>query len=196
MLRVAVRLDPDMLERGELLAEAGALEAAGVDSLWLPELAGEFDGAVLLAGLAGAVRGPRLGLRLTHQAPGWRVRARTLQVLSRGRLVISTDGMVTPPDLPAPLFVEGRAAGEVSGRIHRLGSGLSDLSTAVQAEAGLEHWLAGEGSHGRDAWRELCSTAASAGATGVIVPNHPALLDLLRNPDQEDDRSDLQMATG
>jgi hypothetical protein len=28
------------------------------------------------------------------------------------------------------------------------------------------------------------------------VAYHPVLLDLLRNPDEEDDRGDLQMATG
>jgi hypothetical protein len=35
-----------------------------------------------------------------------------------------------------------------------------------------------------------------AGASGVIVPADPRLLDLLRNGDEEDDRSDLQLAQG
>lgn len=34
-----------------------------------------------------------------------------------------------------------------------------------------------------------------AGATGIRVPHHPVLLDLLRNPDEEDDRGDLLIAT-
>jgi len=34
------------------------------------------------------------------------------------------------------------------------------------------------------------------GATGVIVPADPRLLDLVRNADVEDDRSDLTLAQG
>jgi hypothetical protein len=34
------------------------------------------------------------------------------------------------------------------------------------------------------------------GATGIIVSHAPNLLDILRNPDSEDDRQDLQIATG
>ncbi len=45
-------------------------------------------------------------------------------------------------------------------------------------------------------WRELHEKAVQAGATGVIVPMCPRLLDLLRNDDVEDDRSDLQLAQG
>ena len=194
MLRIAVRLDPGLLERGELLAEAGALEAAGVDTLWMPESAAGLDGAVLLAGLAGAIRDVRLGLQLTEQAPGWRERARTLQALTRGRLLLSVTED-PPADPPAPLLIEG-PGGEPSGRIHNAELGGEKIAARVEAETGLEHWLLGAGSHGRVAWRELREMALAAGATGVIVPHHPALLDLLRNPDQEDDRSDLQMATG
>ena len=36
----------------------------------------------------------------------------------------------------------------------------------------------------------------AAGATGIIVPADPKLLDLLRNVDGDDDRSDLQLAQG
>src|SRR2546425_348579 len=37
---------------------------------------------------------------------------------------------------------------------------------------------------------------APAGATGLIVPLDPRLLDLLRNGDEEEDRSDLGLAQG
>jgi hypothetical protein len=35
-----------------------------------------------------------------------------------------------------------------------------------------------------------------AGATGIVVPLDPRLLDLLRNGDEEEDRSDLGLAQG
>lgn len=48
----------------------------------------------------------------------------------------------------------------------------------------------------RMAWRETLAAQAAAGAAGLIVPWDPRLVDLLRNPDADDDRSDLQMSTG
>ena len=48
----------------------------------------------------------------------------------------------------------------------------------------------------REAWRDLRREFADAGATGVIVPADPRLLDLLRNGDEDDDRSDLGLAQG
>ena len=107
MLRISVRLDPALLERGELLAEASALEAAGVDTLWLPEDAGGLDGFVLLAGLAGSVRRVRLGLELGPRHPGWRQRVHTLQLLSRERLVLSAPGDSVPANPPPVLLSVG-----------------------------------------------------------------------------------------
>ncbi len=48
----------------------------------------------------------------------------------------------------------------------------------------------------RAQWRELHAQAEQAGAVGVIAPLSPRLLDLLRNDDVEDDRSDLQLTQG
>jgi hypothetical protein len=48
----------------------------------------------------------------------------------------------------------------------------------------------------RDKWRALRKSAADSGAAGIVVPNDPRLIDLLRNPDVVDDRSDLNIATG
>ena len=47
----------------------------------------------------------------------------------------------------------------------------------------------------RDAWTAMVQEHEKAGATGVVVPWDPRLIDLLRNP-EPDDRSDLQMSTG
>lgn len=60
-----------------------------------------------------------------------------------------------------------------------------------------EHWVRAD--HlplGRGPWREARAAATAQGATGIVVPNDPRLLDLLRNPDVADDRSDLDMAVG
>lgn len=45
-------------------------------------------------------------------------------------------------------------------------------------------------------WRELLAAAEARGAEAVVVPLNPRLLDLLRNEDVEEDRSDLQLAQG
>jgi hypothetical protein len=42
----------------------------------------------------------------------------------------------------------------------------------------------------------MLAAAVADGTTGVIVPAGPRLLDLLRNADEEDDRSDLILAQG
>ncbi len=48
----------------------------------------------------------------------------------------------------------------------------------------------------RMAWKEALAAQEEAGVVGVIVPWDPRLIDLLRNPDGDDDRSDLAMSTG
>ena len=48
----------------------------------------------------------------------------------------------------------------------------------------------------REQWQALCAEAEAAGAEGVVVRHCATLLDLLRNPDRVDDRSDLRLAQG
>jgi len=48
----------------------------------------------------------------------------------------------------------------------------------------------------RAAWSESLAAAEAAGAAGVVVPWDPRLIDLLRNPAADEDRSDLLMSTG
>jgi hypothetical protein len=49
---------------------------------------------------------------------------------------------------------------------------------------------------GRSAWRAVLADAGQRGVTGLVVAADPRLLDLLRNPDEEIDRRDLQLAQG
>jgi hypothetical protein len=48
----------------------------------------------------------------------------------------------------------------------------------------------------REGWRRLHQEYGDAGATGLVLPFDPRLLDQIRNGDEEDDRSDLQLAQG
>lgn len=148
MPRIGVRLALTADAR-ELFADARALEAAGVDSLWVD--AADADPYVALAAVATATTGVRL---VAAGAPASAGRA-TCEQLARGRLAV---------------FEECVDRGE--------------------------RWMRVDLPRGRDEWRALRAEAAAAGATGIVVPNDPRLLDLLRNPDQVDDRSDLNMATG
>jgi hypothetical protein len=58
-----------------------------------------------------------------------------------------------------------------------------------------ETWVAIPMPPDRDSWAAAMRTQETSGATGVIVPWDPRLIDLLRNP-EPDDRSDLLMSTG
>jgi len=49
---------------------------------------------------------------------------------------------------------------------------------------------------GRAAWRAACAEAAERGVTGLVVPADPRLVDLLRNPDDPEERHDLHLAQG
>lgn len=81
-------------------------------------------------------------------------------------------------------------SGEAMAALDRLSSG----RTMVIAPG--DGWMQIEVPADRAAWRELLARHEAAGAPGVIVPWDPRLIDLLRNPDADDDRSDLVMSTG
>jgi alkanesulfonate monooxygenase SsuD/methylene tetrahydromethanopterin reductase-like flavin-dependent oxidoreductase (luciferase family) len=73
---------------------------------------------------------------------------------------------------------------------------LRELRAAAGREGPFELWALVSSPESRDEWRGTLEAQAAAGATGVIVPAGPRLLDVLRNPDQEGDRSDLHLAQG
>lgn len=82
-------------------------------------------------------------------------------------------------------LIDGRGAGE----------GLRWLARGRLLED-VEGWHRVPEPQSREHWRELHALAEAAGATGVVVPLSSGLLDLLRNPDLEEDRSDLRLAQG
>jgi len=60
----------------------------------------------------------------------------------------------------------------------------------------FELWAAIKMPDAPETWRRQRQEYEAAGATGLIVPADPRLLDLLRNGDEEADRSDLRLAQG
>lgn len=133
----------------ELLADARALEAAGVDALWVD--AADADPYVALAAAAAVTQRIQLVAAGAASVAG---RA-TCERLAHGRLVI-----------------------------------------AEEAAAAGERWIHAPFPAGRDEWRALRAEATTAGAAGIVVANDPRLMDLLRNPDQTDDRADINLASG
>ena len=101
-------------------------------------------------------------------------------------------------DLDPNLLLAAIAA--VTGRVqlhHALpGETLRRLARGRLIEQ-LEGWLEVEFPADRTAWRAALAEAEENAAPGVILAMDPRLLDLLRNPDVEDDRApDLQLAQG
>jgi hypothetical protein len=100
------------------------------------------------------------------------------------------------------------AEAQALDRAARHGDGLvCDLDVAADAfervlaldrpapDGPFELWARVPAPGGRAAWREALAAAEELEATGVVVPHAPNLLDILRNP-EEDDRGDLAMAVG
>ena len=92
---------------------------------------------------------------------------------------------------------------ETRTTLHRLSRGRlfvgepSGAAVAIpDAEGVMERWAICELPPGRAEWKTMRADRASQGFAGVVLPNDPRLLDLVRNPDVEDDRQDLKLAFG
>ncbi len=225
-MKIGVLLPGRFTDSGDYLADARALDAAGVDSLWLADDA--FDPWMVLAGVAAVTGRARLAApisALDAAAPDALARRMaTLERLSRGRLLAAVTAAARPTDTegliacarragPLPvLLLQGGGDGQ-SPLGARLADGLvaivdepkqchaafdqaRDRRTRERLTAPFELWTRAPAPDGREAWRTLRDAAAAVGATGIIVPAGPRLLDLLRNGDEEEDRSDLALSQG
>ncbi len=170
MPRVGVALGADLSNVGEFVADAKAFDTAGADSLWVRADA-PLDPWLLLAAIAAIT----FRARLATDAPprDERVR-RTLETLSRGRLM--TNAFVHVGDDVA----KAKAA----------------FGGALAKDPQRECWALIATPRDRAQWREVRAAYEAIGATGVLLRNDPRLLDLVRNPDVDDDRSDLQISVG
>jgi len=150
------------------------------------------------------------------------LRMATLAQLSRGRTVLSIGQAVKADGVEALIALARRSGSRVildvaSERHASLAARLADglvgfddspelLQTTVPAirrlreEAKLpepfESWSRIKVPDDREQWQRTLREYEAAGAYGIIVPADPKLLDLLRNVDGDDDRSDLQLAQG
>lgn len=225
MLKIGVRLAPRFQDAGEYLADARALDAAGVAAFWLD--GDGHDPWMLLSSLAAVTGRAQLVVPLSAaegRAPAvLERRLTTLMRLSRGRVAAGLGADVGTSDVErllaigrqcdCPVIVPVRdtphacAAGCLADALVGLEDTpeqLTQTRAAVQQrrdQAGrkepLEWWA--RVTIPADAgpwWRATRPAFATAGATGLLVPADPRLLDLLRNGDEEDDRSDLQLAQG
>ena len=217
MLKIGVQLPARFEDSGEFLADARALDSAGADSLWLD---GDPEAAWLALAAISAVTGrTRLVAPViasdASAAGALAARLAALERLSRGRVVL---GVAAPAliDLarrcgPSPVIVQSPGGDTVE--VATLADGLvdathspeacrSNFERALQArrrsrpDAPFECWARIDVPGDRAHWREMLAGYEAAGATGVIVPADARLLDLLRNADEDDDRSDLVLAQG
>jgi hypothetical protein len=66
----------------------------------------------------------------------------------------------------------------------------------VAEDSPEETWTESAFPASRAAWDELRAASVAAGVTGVVLPNDPRLIDLLRNPDIIEARDDLKLSFG
>ena len=77
-----------------------------------------------------------------------------------------------------------------------IGERTEDGIALPESEGVSERWAVREFPAGRAQWKVLRAEDETKGFRGIVLPNDPRLLDLLRNPDVEDDREDLKLAFG
>jgi hypothetical protein len=221
MLKIGVRLPRQFEDSGDYLADARALEAAGADSLWLD--AEGYDPWLLLAGMATITRQIRLvvpvssaELRAPQDLGG---KLATLSRLSRGRTALAVaaplegaagvDAVIELARRSSARVILETAADERAGLADGVVDGsespekfraavapILKLREREKLAGAFELWATLKRPDDPETWRRLRGEYEAAGATGLIMSADPRLLDLLRNGDEEEDRSDLRLAQG
>jgi alkanesulfonate monooxygenase SsuD/methylene tetrahydromethanopterin reductase-like flavin-dependent oxidoreductase (luciferase family) len=188
-VKVGVLLARRPDELGEWLADAQAFEAAGADALWTdPAPEANLDPLALLAALAALTSRTLLVANLPASDRPTEALGRTFATvwrLSHGRLALAAEpGRLEELTDLAPGSAFRRLPGEPPA-FERL----READTA-------ERWVWTPPPQGRAAWRTALADAVTSGAGGLLVPAGPRLLDILRNPNDPDERRDLQLAQG
>jgi hypothetical protein len=75
-------------------------------------------------------------------------------------------------------------------------SGRGDPLVIAVPEGEDERWSYVDFPPGRTAWKDLRAKHEAEGKAGLVLRNDPRLLDLIRNPDVEDDRPDVKQSFG
>jgi len=169
VLKIGVKLPPGLAQMGEFVADVTALEAAGADSIWLDaDAQPPVEWFIELGALVAVTH--RVGL-----------------------------GLIASPAASEELIaalgaIHGLSGGRGLGA-HRSGSTLQ-VAPGRWPGAGAESWAEAEAGKDRAAWRRVLDEHAGSGRSGLVVAWDPRIVDLLRNSDAEDDRSDLLISTG
>jgi hypothetical protein len=221
VVKIGVRLPRQFEDSGDYLADARALESAGADSLWLDDEG--HDPWLLLAGMATITGRIRLVVPVSSTELGafrdLGAKIATLSRLSRGRVALAIAGGPAGPGQvdgvialarrsqcgvilePSNVPLAGRAdgvvgLGESPEQFRTSIAPVTELREREKLPASFERWAAIKMPDDREAWCRLRRDYEAAGATGIVVSAEPRLLDLLRNGDDEEDRSDLGLAQG
>jgi Luciferase-like monooxygenase len=133
-MKVGVLFPSRFEDPGEFLADARAMEAAGVDSVWIEETGDGLDPLLVLAAIAAVTSQLRLGLVLDGSpSPLWGGSGRgyeTLEKISRHRLVPASEHwkrVEVPADREAWAKTLADAEGTADGVLVRLDPRLLDI---------------------------------------------------------------------
>jgi alkanesulfonate monooxygenase SsuD/methylene tetrahydromethanopterin reductase-like flavin-dependent oxidoreductase (luciferase family) len=209
--RIAVELPAELTTPGEFLADVRAYEVAGAEAIWLGPAS--LEPLTLLAAAAAVTYRVHVGAWVPAGWPDAPLTAvvRTVERLSPDRLALAVEAEA----------LAGTLRGAGCGRVLMAGSSAAAVESAVRLADGIvcqlaeaagvrerirtlrpddeqdqyELWARAPAPGGRAGWGELLADCETAGATGLIIGHAPNLLDILRNP-EEDDRRDLAMAVG
>ena len=216
MLRVAVKLSVAPGRIGDYLADVAALEAAGADSIWL-DAANEAstEAWIHLGAIAAVTHRVRLGVTVDPTG-GWPSGVDVLERLTSGRVVVGMPRGSEATALfeqlkrwraaspsPSTLIICGsyaEAERSVAPAHGVIVSGGEEEVRALRAKRGpdreFELWVDVPVPADKAGWAHMIAALETAGATGIVVPWDPRLIDLLRSGGEPDDRSDLLISTG
>jgi hypothetical protein len=128
-----------------------------------------------------------LGVLARDDQDPWILAAALAATTWRARLVVV--GAVDRPETRTTLDRISR------GRLV-IGERNAEVVAVPDAEGVTERWALCELPAGRAEWKTLRAEREAQGFAGLVLPNDPRLLDLVRNPDTEDDRQDMKLAFG
>jgi hypothetical protein len=117
----------------------------------------------------------------------WILAAALAATTWRARLVV-----VGAVDRPATRATVDRLS---RGRVV-VGERTGDTVAVPDTEGAPERWTISALPANRAEWKTLRADREAEGFVGIVLPNDPRLLDLVRNPDVEDDRADIKLAFG
>jgi hypothetical protein len=181
---VVLARQPDDL--GEWLADGAAFEAAGAAALCI-DVAPELDPLALTAALAALTFRSLLVTSLPMSGEPTIARTLgTIEQLSRGRLRVLAD------DIPPGELADIALRLGVFRRVSRDPEAFDHIHEPEEAQ----RWISVPSPDSRAAWRQTLLDASERGPAGLLVPVGPRLLDILRNPDDQGGRRDLQLAQG